>query len=89
MRGLDAWIEGDGAALTLAYVDDADITEAGFERFLRRYAPLCRRLGSAVEVAFVTATHGQEPLAEHAFARVMHRRDMRSEIARLVDFCGK
>jgi hypothetical protein len=68
----------DGAALTLAYVDDVDITEAGFEGFLRRYAPLCRRLDSAVEIAFVTATHGQEPLAEHAFARVMHRRDMRA-----------
>lgn len=65
----------DGSCVALAYVDDADITEAAFERFLRRYAPLCQRLTLSVEVVFVTATDGQERIAERASTRVLHRAD--------------
>ncbi len=68
-------VSPDGACLALVYVDDADVTDAGFERFLRRYAPLCDRLSMSVEIVFLTATDGQQSLAEHAFARVIQQPD--------------
>jgi hypothetical protein len=64
-------VAADHGVVALVYVDDAERTEAGFEHFLRRYLPLCQHLTTAVEVAFLTAIDGQQPLAEQAFARVV------------------
>jgi hypothetical protein len=66
-------IAPDGRAVVLVYVDDADITDIGFARFLKRYVPLCRRLTIPAEVVFLTASEGQERVAERAFARVTRR----------------
>jgi hypothetical protein len=68
-------VTADRSLVVLAYVDDAEVTEAGFERFLRGYAPLCRRLSSHVQLTFVTAVDGQAPLAERAFTRILGRLD--------------
>lgn len=59
----------DRSAIAIAYRDDADHTDAGFARFLRRYAPLCQRLSIPVEIVFVTAADKQQELAEGAFRR--------------------
>jgi len=71
----------DGACVALVYVDDADVTDAGFERFLRRHAALCDHLSISVEVVFLTATDGQQLLAEHAFARVIQQSESAPTVA--------
>jgi hypothetical protein len=55
--------------VTVTYLDDADVTDRGFVHFLRRYAPALTGLGLDVEIVFVTATAGQEPLATKGFGR--------------------
>ncbi len=67
-EGYPIGVAPDGSTIALAYVDDADLTKAGFERFLRRYHLLCERVAAAVEFVFVTGIDGQSPLAERVFA---------------------
>jgi hypothetical protein len=58
------------ALISFVYVDDADRTQAAFERSLRCAAPLCRWLSQPIEIVFATPVDGQQPLAERAFTRV-------------------